>query len=220
MTGPQSSRCLRANHRSGRPKALVSLLGALFLLLPACSPPSVTGFSTGTDPIASVPPDFQLDVRVLAGTRVDDRDRLERRSCHIVLLPDGALHAAVGRDVRRGARPGLARVLYRDQVAEVWSLLNRLSLVGAGNAVDGPVRAPGAKELVYVVEYTMNDERRRLVQRTPSPEAKETASTELIRNLGALAWLRDRPLQDSTVAPLRYDFGPDPWARYRPDEND
>ena len=58
------------------------------------------------------------------------------------------------------------------------------------------------------------------LQRVLSPEARESANTVLVRTLGALAWLRDAPLQDSTVEPLRYDFGPDPWARYRTVEGD
>ena len=169
----------------------------------------------GTDPLANVPRDFQLDVRVLVGQRVGQRDRLERRDAHIVLLPDGSLHAATGDQVEAGARPGLARVLYRGQVADVWALMNQLDFVGAGEPITGPVRAPGASELVYVVEYTHDNARRRIEQRFIEAEARENATTQLVRSLGAIAWLRDRPIEDSTVEPLRYDFGPDPWARYR-----
>ena len=214
MTGTRSPRFPPTTHLLRRRIGLVLLLGSAWLLSGCSAPPEVPP-GAGTDPIALVPPDFQLDVQVLAGSKVDDRDRLERRTTHIVVLPDGSLHAAVGADVRPGSRPGLARVLYRDQVAEVWALLGQLSIIGAGKPVSGPVRSPGAKELVYIVEYTMNNERLRIVQRVLSPDAKEDATTVLVRTLGALAWLRDTPLQDSTVAPLRYDFGPDPWARYR-----
>ena len=197
------------------------LLLAVGLLLVGCSTPRSGSAATGeSDPLAGIPRDFQLDVRVLVGRNVDDRDRLERRASHIVLLPDGSLHAVVGSDVVPGSRPGLSRVLYRDQVADVWALLGRLGIIGEGEPVTGPVRVPGAKEIVYVVEYTMNNDRRRIVQRVLSPEARESANTVLVRTLGALAWLRDAPLQDSTVEPLRYDFGPDPWARYRTVEGD
>ena len=195
---------------------LLLLLG-LVLAQSACSGTDSTAGSrlVDTDPLANVPRDFQLDVRILVGRRVGDRDRLERRDVHIVLLPDGALHAATGEQVRAGSRPGLARVLYRGQVADVWALMNQLEFIGAGEPITGPVRAPGASELVYVVEYTHDNARRRIEQRFIEADARENATTELVRSLGAIAWLRDRPVQDSTVEPLRYDFGPDPWARYR-----
>jgi len=196
------------------PKSLVLLLA----LVPAgCS--TVTegdgGAVSGTDPLAAVPRDFQLDVRVLVGDRVDGRDRLERRTVHIVLLPDGAVHAATGDAVKPGARPGLARVLFRGQVADVWEILERLDFIGAGEPITGPVRAPGARELVYVVEYTAGNQRRRIEQRVLEAEARENATTELVRTLGALAWLRDRPIEANNIEPVRYDFGPDPWARFR-----
>lgn len=169
----------------------------------------------GSDPLMGVPRDFQLDVRVLVGAKVEDRDRLERRQVHMIVLPDGALHAAVGDQVIPGSRPGLARVLYRDQVADLWVLLQQSSFIGSGDPVIGPVRQPGAKEIVYIVEYTMDNIRRRIVERQLSGDARGSATTVLVRSMGAMAWLRDRPIRDSTVMPIRYDFGPDPWARYR-----
>ena len=38
---------------------------------------------------------------------------------------------------------------------------------------------------------------------------------ETIRRLAALAWATDLPSNETFVAPIRYDFGPDPYARYR-----
>ena len=191
-----------------------------FGLLLGTSGCSTTGSSTppsseDSDPLMGVPRDFQLDVQVLVGDKVDDRDRLERRAVHMVVLPDGALHAAVGDEVIPGARPGLARVLYRDQVADLWALLQQGAFIGSGDPVIGPVRKPGAMEIVYIVEYTVNNTRRRIVQRQLSKDARGNATTVLVRSMGAMAWLRDRPIRDSTVMPIRYDFGPDPWARYR-----
>ena len=169
-----------------------------------CSTTSGGGGNTieEADPLATVPRDFQLDVRVLVGDRVDDRDRLERRSVHIVLLPDGAMHAATGDQVKSGARPGLARVLFRGQVADVWGMLERLDFIGSGESITGPVRAPGASELVYVVEYTAGNQRRRIEQRMIDSEARENATTELVRTLGAMAWLRDRPIEANTIEPI------------------
>ena len=197
--------------------ALACGLGLLIASMGCSTPESTTSRNTtgGSDPLAGVPRDFQLDVQVLVGAKVEDRDRLERRRVHMVLLPDGALHAATGDEVIPGSRPGLARILYRDQVADLWALLKQGSFIGSGEPVIGPVRQPGAKEIVYIVEYTKDNTRRRIVERQLSKDARENATTMLVRSLGAMAWLRDRPIKDSTVMPIRYDFGPDPWARYR-----
>lgn len=210
-----------AGGRRNRPRGLAIFRGFLVLfgvaaLGTGCASTDHNGAAdASTDPLASVPADFQLDVRVLVGSKIVDQERLERRPAHMVVLPDGSLHAAQGNQIVPGSRPGLARVLYRDQVADVWALLTRLAFVGAGEPPAGPVQPPEADEIVYVVEYTMNSKRRRVEKRVPADGSKEGAATVLVRSLGALAWLRDAPITDSTVAPLRYDYGPDPWARYR-----
>ena len=36
-----------------------------------------------------------------------------------------------------------------------------------------------------------------------------------LRAIAALAWASDVPPDDTIRFPERYDFGPDPWARYR-----
>ena len=193
----------------------VLVLIVLALLLVGCASTDQASNTSDTDPLANVPQDFQVDVQVFVGRKVDDQDRLERRAAHIVMLPDGALHAAQGDEVILGARPGLARILYRDQMADVWVLMRHLDFIGEGEPPTGPIRPPGTNEIVYVIEYTMNNDRRRIQKRNPSDKTMDGASTMLIRSLGALAWLRDAPMTDSAVAPIRYDYGPDPWARYR-----
>ena len=192
---------------------LCLVMGVLFL--PGCaSQPNPTLADQGPDPLAHVPTDFEVEVRVLVGRKVPDQDRLERRPAHIVLLPDGSLHAAAGEHVVDGARPGLARVLYRHQVADTWALLERLDFIDAGAPPTGPIRSPGSAEIVHVVEITADGKRNRIEKRIP-PAGASSATTHLVRALGGLAWLRDEPPASSIVAPSRYDFGPDPWARYR-----
>ena len=78
-----------------------------------------------SDPLLDVPDDFELEIKVLVGGKVTDQDLLERRDVHIVLFPDGTLHAAAGNEVIPGARPGLARTLLRGQVADAWALPTR-----------------------------------------------------------------------------------------------
>lgn len=166
------------------------------------------------DPLLDVPDDFELEIKVLVGKKVMDQNVLERREVHMVLFPDGTLHAAAGSEVIPGARPGLARTLLRGQVADTWALLGRLDLRDVGDSPTRPVRAPGQAEIVHVVEVTANGERRRQVLRFVGPCA-DSASTTLVRSIGGLAWLTDAPQAGNDIVPLRYDFGPDPWERYR-----
>ena len=69
-------------------------------------------------------------------------------------------------------------------------------------------------EIVYVLEVTYENQRRRLVDRLVRDESNE-AMVSLIRSMGGLAWLRDEAPAPNLIEPMRYDFGPDPWARYR-----
>ena len=169
---------------------------------------------TQNDPLLDVPDDFELEIKVLVGRKVTNQDVLERREVHMVLFPDGTLHAAAGSEVIPGARPGLARTLLRGQVADTWALLGRLDLRDVGDPPTSLVRAPGQAEIVHVVEVTANGERRRQVLRFVGP-CGDSVSTTLVRSIGGLAWLTDAPQLGNDIIPLRYDFGPDPWERYR-----
>ena len=170
--------------------------------------------SSQGDPLAGVPADFEVKIQVMVGRKCPDQNQLQRREASMLLLPDGSLHAATGRLVVPGSRPGLARTLYQDQVVEFWALLGRLDLLEAGALPVGPVRPPGAMEIVYVLEITANNTRRRIIDRLVQDETNAALVT-VIRSLGGLAWLRDAPPPANLIEPLRYDFGPDPWARYR-----
>jgi hypothetical protein len=46
--------------------------------------------------------------------------------------------------------------------------------------------------------------------------AEATAEAALVRELAALAWANELPNDRVMVIPKRYDFGPDPYERYRP----
>ena len=167
-----------------------------------------------SDPLAGVPDDFELEIKVFVGNKVSDQDLLERRDVHMVLFPDGTLHAAAGEQVIPGARPGLARTLLRGQVADAWALLGRLDLRDGGESPARPVRPAGRAEIVHIVELTANGERRRHVKRFVG-SCQDSVTTTLVRSIGGLAWLTDAPPAGNDIIPLRYDFGPDPWERYR-----
>ncbi|MEC9157885.1 MAG: hypothetical protein VX403_03850 [Planctomycetota bacterium] len=196
---------------------LASLLPWLVVPSGGCAPKdgaSPVRMARLPDPLTEVPPDFEVEIRVMVGDRVTDRTLLQRRRVSMLLLPDGSLHAATGRFVLPGLRPGLARTLYQEQVAEVWKLVESLGLLERGEIPERPVRPPGRKEIVRVVELTSDNVRRRVVERVVAADS-DPAVTELIRTMGQLAWLRDAPPPANLIEPLRYDFGPDPWARYR-----
>ena len=198
-------------------------IGLCFLCLAGCGSTDAVSSNArsqtvpvdrNNDPLLDVPDDFELEIKVLVGNKVADQDVLERREVHMVLFPDGTLHAAAGSEVIPGARPGLARTLLRGQVADTWALLGRLDLRDVGDSPTRPVRAPGQAEIVHVVDVTADGERRRHVLRFVG-SCRDSVSTTLVRSIGGLAWLTDAPQIGNDIIPLRYDFGPDPWERYR-----
>ena len=195
---------------------LLLVLGAVVGIAGCASPPAsnTARITPLADPLSEVPQDFEVEVLIMVGRKVEDRTVLQRRNVSMLLLPDGSLHAAAGDSVIPGTRPGLARTLYQDQVADLWALLGRLDLRSAGSHPIRPVRPPGAMEIVYVLEVTHNNQRRRVVDRLVKDESNQ-AMVALIRSMGGLAWLRDEAPAPNRIEPLRYDFGPDPWERYR-----
>ena len=200
-----------------RCRILLSLLCCTTATICGCAAPPDSGSVRVTrleNPLSDVPPDFEVEVRVMVGDRVTDRDLIQRRPVSMLLLPDGSLHAASGSLVLPGIRPGLARILYQEQVSQLWDLIGNLELLDAGVVPERPVRAPGRKEIVRVIEITSNDVRLRVVQRVVDGD-EDPGVVRLIRTMGALAWLRDSAPPANVIEPLRYDFGPDPWARYR-----
>lgn len=166
--------------------------------------------------VATVPADLSIEVTVARGDGLAPAQTLQTRTLDIILLADGSLHAATGEAAVAVGRPGRVRQLTRDQVAELWALLGRLDLHNAGEAPDGFVAPPAHAELLRVLSIQANGKRHRTIERLTDATPDPAATTQLIRWLGALAWLRDEPIVQRPQAPLRYDFGPDPWARYRP----
>ena len=46
-------------------------------------------------------------------------------------------------------------------------------------------------------------------------EGQDPRIQSALRAIAALAWASDVPPDDTIRFPERYDFGPDPWARFR-----
>lgn len=197
------------------------------LVAAACSsPPASTE--------GAVPADAVIDATVLVGDDLGRRIRrdpgawpVQFRPARAIILPDGVLRADVGADLRVDDRPGVARHLYRAQLEELWRGLDEL---GFGDPVVGDYDGnlgrlvPGDDEIIQILALQRGGRDWAIVRRfeippdtTPAAAAamEDARMRSALRRLAALAWAFDDPPNDSIDFPERYDFGPDPWARYR-----
>ena len=95
---------------------------------------------------------------------------------------------------------------------------------------------PGADEVIQILEFRRHDRDWIIVERFVIPEDAQAGTTgpsgslsgqdprmrAALRSIAAIAWASDEPPDDTIRFPERYDFGPDPWSRYRiasPDED-
>lgn len=210
----------------------VLLLGPL--VLTACATPS-----TGS---AGVPDDGIIAAAVVVGSelgheieRRPGRWPVEMRPARAIILPDGSLRADVGPSLGIEDRPGVTRHLRRPQLADLWRRMDELGFGDevAGNFTGNPKLIQlGPREVLQLLEFRRDDVDWMIVDRFEVPEGAETTSSgkssdvdraaldnprmrAAIRAIAALAWASDVPPDDTVRFPERYDFGPDPWARYR-----
>lgn len=191
-----------------------------FVLVPALSGCAAAPQRDAGDPLAGAPLDFTLTLGVLRGGGVDEASEPKQATAsRWVLFPDGSLCYEQARGARAAmdTLPPLARVLNRAQVAEVWSRVRQLGLAGhdaSDAAVNLKLVRAGDGEVVHVVDVRANGRRRTIVQRT-APQAAPPALAALADHLGELSWADQLGGQPRQLPPKRYDFGPDPYARYR-----
>ena len=190
------------------------ILSLLLVQLTGCAaPPEFT-----PDPLGAVPMDFTLDVTILTGEDIKDRPEAQWRQSRYVLFSDGSLHYGADNERKADWMPDLARRLSRQRVAEIWSLSQQL---GFADPVNGDVPtnfmsiSPAPTEVVYLIAYTGSNQRWEFVRRTEPGDNADPASVTLVRRLAMLAWANDRSSREMPLLPNRYDFGPDPYARYR-----
>ena len=173
--------------------------------------------SESIDPLGAAPDDFSIDAVVRLGRGSDVAREVQLRPGRYIMLADGSLYT--GEVIKYPAAdqlPGLTRRLSRAQVAVLWSYLKQTGLaspdigdeVGNANLIE-----PDPGELVYAVSFTAGGDRWSVLRRTYNEPDELTAG--LIRQLARLAWRSDEPEVEMMLAPRRYDFGPDPYARYR-----
>ena len=191
---------------------LVALAGAGCASTPVEPPPPLT-----TDPFAVVPMDFSIDLTILAGETMRDRDQVHLRQSRYVLFPDGSLHYGARDEPGAHWMPDLSRRLTRPQMAGVWSLARQIGYAEPANG-DEPINLgtirPEADEVAYLISFTGDNDRWQFCTRSSSTET-DAAAVRLVHELARLAWSADASSASARPTPRRYDFGPDPYARYR-----
>ncbi len=197
----------------------LALLPILLLLISGCAASGGGDAATRIDPYSGVPDDFSLDVTILAA---EDGERAHRRNARYVLFPDGTLlhDAAPGRGPN--TLPGFTRRLSSGQMADLWSDIRQLGL-GTPDGADEinnfrRVRPPSTGH-AYLIAVTADGEFWNYTRAVPEGEELDPALTALLRELATLAWAEDDRQREARTVPIRYDFGPDPYARFRVDED-
>ena len=192
-------------------------LALLLLLAPlgcATTSPSVRDASS-PDHYGSVPDDFSLDVTILAA---EDEPEAHRRTARYVVFPDGALHhdAVPGRGPN--TLPAFTRRLDQAQLAELWSTVRTLGLADA----DGADRIENFRRVnrpssghAYLIAVTADGAYWNYTRAVPEGKTLDPALTSLLRELAMMSWAENAFDDPRLAAPVRYDFGPDPWAVYR-----
>lgn len=171
------------------------------------------------DPLGVAPTDFAIELTILTGPETFASNEVQLRQSRYVMFADGSLYQGDDVERLRGADwlPPLTRVLTRRQVAEIWSLAQQLGLTNPDNpTVEANFKlvqtAPDG--VMYLTAITGWGERWTFV-RPSSFDSPDPAMTHLARALAKLAWSSDQPASAAMIMPKRYDFGPDPYARYR-----
>ena len=191
-----------------------------------------------------MPEDFQLDITILLGNEL--RYSLQKargvgwpadlRPWRAIIMSDGSLRSDFGANLGVDDRPGLTRQLYRKQIETLWGAVEQVGFAEPDSARTGNYSGNPAlisvktNEIIQILSFQAYGRRWNIVHRfTPvmntkrAPDKKTALTMEspkmrsIIRRVLALAWASDVPSEERFAAPERYDFGPDPWARYRPE---
>jgi hypothetical protein len=170
------------------------------------------------DEASAAPPDFSVDLLILAGDRREPGDRVETGPIRLLISADGGVHADPA--PRAGGRSLADRVRTVDRVelGRIWSAVNELGWMDP--AIDAPpvepeLVQPAPRELLAVVLVTGEGRRRSIVARADADATLPEDIAGFARRLAALAWIDERSPQRRIVVPRRYDLGADPHERYR-----
>lgn len=201
---------------------LAAALAAFFLA--ACQNPQGAQPSTVAqqptpalqDDPQRTPEDLTVDITIMSGSAMPESLKVEERTSRYILFPDGALHAESGPYLTQKSRPGRARWLYQQQIAQVWALCRQIGFADPSNA-NGPANPDMIRqargERITIITLHANGQWWSYVRRALPDSKGDEASARLVRTLAALAWVPD--FTPSDLQPDRYDYGPDPYAMYR-----
>ncbi len=200
-----------------------SLLVGL-LLLTGCAasgpPPPGTGVTKSQIDPLEVPADFSLDMTVWADVAdaaagQPDADP-HLRTGRFILFCDGSLHWSGRVEAPEDEMPPLRRILRRADMAALWTLIRQLGMDDATKAtpaVNIRLVEPPPGAVLYLAVLTGDGRRWAFQRQAPTPDQPDPAMTILVGRLRELAWAD--PADPVPAAPRRYDFGADPYARYR-----
>jgi len=174
--------------------------------------------ASSPDHYGSVPDDFSLDVTILAA---EDEPEAHRRTARYVVFPDGSLHHDAVKGRGPNTLPAFTRRLDQGQLAELWSTVRELGLADA----DGSDRTENFRRVndpvsghAYLIAVTGGGVYWNYTRSVPEGKTLDPALTSLLRELATLSWAEDSFDDRRMSTPVRYDFGPDPWAIYRQNE--
>jgi len=204
----------------------------IMVLLPSCAWPGAgcqQQKRVSTDPLGAAPTDFALELTILTpppalsaatAPATMPATAVHLRQSRYVLFADGSLYQGDDPEHAKGADwlPPLTRVLTRRQVAEVWTLAQQLGFTDpdkSSGATNFKLASPPENGRVMYLA-TFGGWGHRWTFARPCTEADpDPAMTQLVRELAQMAWSSDLPAAAGYIMPKRYEFGPDPYARYR-----
>lgn len=196
----------------------VILLTLLAVVQAGCTTTTTAPPDAAGDPLAAVPDDFTLDLRVLTPQQRVGEDAAQTVTPgRFVLLPDGSLHAELDGLHKARRLPPFVRRLDARQRAELWSAVAALGYADADQAdpTVNPLRVDRPVSGALYVLTIRGRQRQWMFLRRITPDQREPAMAQLTGTLAELAWLDDGADGVRMIAPRRYDFGPDPYAPYR-----
>ncbi len=172
---------------------------------------------TATDSFGEMPDDLTVDVTILPGTQMRGRSEAHLARSKYIVFPDGSMHGDRGRTIEVRTRPGRIRTLSRESMADLWLLLGQSGfsdLRETGFGGNPELLAPAPAEVLTILTVHARGVTGTFIRRTPA-DAPDPAMTRVVRSIARLAWATDDPPLETTIQPVRYDLGPDPYARYR-----
>jgi hypothetical protein len=180
--------------------------------------------TTDVDPLGGLPEDFGLELSLLIDPQHALADHVALQSSRYVLAPDGTLFYGVdelGGPPGRVWLPPPVRTLSRAQVAEIWSLARQLGFAdpasGAAPTNFRLVKTP-SQEALFLLRFSGMERRWDFVQRINLEDVTQSAMHTFVDHLARLAWAETAVIKRPQT-PQRYDFGPDPYERYRTPSN-